>query len=123
MVSGVGEQSQHQDPLGILMLSKPSADRKPSLFGGYVFEAKRMDCLTQIGCIRDDCLVCEGSIRKLYVAKNGRPGATIKIKELLNPLPTEKGTNEGKKEKACEAETYQPNQEESEDDGQEIKLT
>ncbi len=38
-----------------------------------------LDTLTQIGFLRDDSLVCAGSILKYYHAVDGRPGATIVV--------------------------------------------
>ncbi len=38
-----------------------------------------MDCLTTLGFWGDDAQVCDGEIRKRYVAKNGRPGARLRI--------------------------------------------
>lgn len=41
-----------------------------------------LDCLTQIGFIKDDRQVCEGEILKYYHEKGGQPGVVIKIYQL-----------------------------------------
>jgi crossover junction endodeoxyribonuclease RusA len=40
-----------------------------------------LDALTQLCIWEDDCLVCDGRIRKLYVQPGGQMGCLIEIKE------------------------------------------
>lgn len=42
-------------------------------------EKAALDALGQDGWWRDDAQVCEGSVRKLYHAKSGVPGARVRI--------------------------------------------
>ena len=41
-----------------------------------------LDALTTLGMWRDDCQVCDGETRKIYVEEN--PGAWIRIRRLGN---------------------------------------
>ena len=38
-----------------------------------------LDAMTELGWWRDDAQVCAGEVRKLYHAKDGRPGARIRV--------------------------------------------
>lgn len=41
-----------------------------------------LDALTDAGIWRDDCIVCDGRIVKMYHSKDGTPGATVEIYKL-----------------------------------------
>ena len=41
-----------------------------------------LDAMTNAGWWCDDAQVCAGEVRKFYAAKDGRPGAEIRVKEL-----------------------------------------
>lgn len=41
-----------------------------------------LDALKEIGFFKDDGRVCEGQVRKFYVAKGAQPGARVRIRQL-----------------------------------------
>lgn len=53
--------------------SKPDRDNLDKLV---------LDTLTQIGFWKDDSIVCEGQISKLYVGAHTRPGAYVRIRQV-----------------------------------------
>jgi Holliday junction resolvase RusA-like endonuclease len=66
--------SRKKDPAGeVPHTSKPDRDN---------LEKAALDALTQDGWWRDDSQVCAGEVRKLYHAKDGVPGARIRIVEV-----------------------------------------
>lgn len=65
-----------KDPEGVMRhVQKPDRDN---------LDKAVADSLTAIGFWRDDCLICEGEIRKFFVTKTGTPGAQITITPLLD---------------------------------------
>jgi Holliday junction resolvase RusA-like endonuclease len=67
-----------KDPEGVIRhVQKPDRDN---------LDKAVADTLTSIGFWRDDCLICEGEIRKFFVAKTGTPGARITVTPLADAL-------------------------------------
>lgn len=62
-----------KDPDGRVLyhLAKPDRDN---------LDKAMMDGLVQLGFLRDDAIVCDGRIQKLYVAKGEAPGAIVTIR-------------------------------------------
>jgi Holliday junction resolvase RusA-like endonuclease len=62
------------DPAGLIPhTSKPDRDN---------LDKAVMDTLTQIGFVRDDCIVCSGLIEKFYHGKTGVAGVHLVLKKL-----------------------------------------
>lgn len=58
-------------PLGaVIHIKKPDIDNANKAV---------LDALTDMGYVRDDALVCDGRVRKLYHELGGRPGAQVRI--------------------------------------------
>lgn len=49
-----------------------------------------LDCLKTLGFFRDDAQICAGEPRKWYAAKDGMPGALIRLSDVLDLLPAAK---------------------------------
>lgn len=70
-----------KDPEGVIRhVQKPDRDN---------LDKAVADAMTAIGFWRDDCLICEGEIRKFFVSKTGTPGAKITITRLAEAVPVQ----------------------------------